>query len=356
MSLIFSALSEIDRQAGDGQSDPALMGAAPPRALFRRGVVVPLVLLILAAGVVAWLLVRPAAPSAEPVDATPRPVADAPAQVAVASAPADEPQEPAASVLPGPASGVAAVREETALPEPPYAPVAEPAVVPTPAAGNRRVRIVSGDTAEPRAVRERPPVADAVPKLVASAAEPKAEPMHVASVSRSDPPDPVTNVSTTPAAAPTAPVRNDAPAQQDAPLIGSNNFIKVGQRPQPASDDGVEQLVSTFRSAMARGDHAAARTALARLDGALPPRSLTLLRMQAWYAVDSGDDATARQRYSRLLQRLPDDINAGVNVALIDWRAGDRHRALRRINQMYTQHPDSDLVKRNWRAMHRQRQ
>ena len=142
----------------------------------------------------------------------------------------------------------------------------------------------------------------------------------------------------------------------DGSYIGSNNYIKVGKQPDVAVDEDIGQWVDTFRVAMANGDRSKAKAALAMLQAGLSPESLTLMRMQAWYAVDTGDDVSARTAYNHLLQRLPDDINAGVNVALIDWRAGHRAQALDRINVMYTQNPDSELVQRNWRTMHQQRQ
>lgn len=368
MSLIFSALSEIDRQARGGPHDPAQMQAVPDRGWSMRRMMVPAVLL-LAVAVGAWLLWRPATPAADDTAGAQAALpAAAPAPV-VSAQPRVGENKPAAP-LDRVASGQAASPLPTTVPvsqddrqgagNPPYAPVDEPLATPAVAAGNRQVRIVSrAGSAATQAPRTDTPattagaVSDANEDLATKdAGSADASPAATRPASIPAPPKAIPEA----AAAQSRLASTAESAEDDAPMIGSDNFIRVGRQPQPAADQDVSRLVATFRAAMARADHTSAKAALDQMGAALSPRSLTLLRMQAWYAVDSGDDAGARERYSRLLQRLPDDINAGVNVALIDWRAGRQAQALQRINEMYTQHPDSELVKRNWQVMHQQRQ
>lgn len=143
-----------------------------------------------------------------------------------------------------------------------------------------------------------------------------------------------------------------APVADAAPTLGSNNSIEVGTQPAPVHDGGIAPRVAAFESAMRAGDHTSARKALDGLEASLPPRSLTLWRMQAWYALDTGDDAGARSLYQRILQRLPDDVNAALNSALIEARSGHRDLARQMIDELHTQHPESALVTRYWQAMH----
>jgi hypothetical protein len=141
------------------------------------------------------------------------------------------------------------------------------------------------------------------------------------------------------------------PAANAAPYLGSDNFVKVGKQPEVDSDEGIASQIAAFNAAMGSKDHVGARDALASLQRRLPAQSMTMLRMQAWYAVDSGDDAAALTLYQRILERLPDDVNAGINVALIDWRSNRRHAAQSRIGELHTRHPDQMLVTRQWQAM-----
>ena len=374
MSLIFSALSEIDRkQAEGGGSDSAFMRSAGAE----RGRLRPMVLLAVAAAVLialvaaAYALLHQGAPAAgmaesgQPPTAAAGPVAS---HAVTGRSLASQHRQP--SIVPLAAPGAAVASAPAAEPvvsatppqaDPPYALRAQPEATTPPAARHPQVRIIGNDSRRSQSAPDEVSAATGGSGPAAAAQKPDSA-AATAALAAARAKSPVsTTPRETPARAPARnrpPARHDVAARDDAPTIGDNNFIKVGRQApaQPSSEDAVGNLVAGFRAAMARGEHDAARAALAKLGQRLSPRSLTLLRMQAWYAVDSGDDDTARQRYGRLLQRLPDDINAGVNLALIEWRAGQHAAALQRINHMYTQHPDSDLVKRNWRVMHRQRQ
>lgn len=380
MSLIFSALAEIDKQAQGGQADYAAMSAAAAPWYARRGVpalIVVLVLLVLCLG--GYMLYKSgthARASALVMSSVPATASDAGSGDAQIAAPAGEATAAGQSLSPAsmaPTAPSAGQQQTVALEQdPPYAPSPDPVVKPAAPAGSIPVRIVNRHGA----MSEREQIAAAQLPIApadktAMTTDPSAPASHdVAKVRTESVPahgeaqqgaaqEHATEsvVTTAQAAQPDQATRTPSPAtrQDDAPMIGSNNYIKVGKQPQVAVETDVSHWVAAFREAMAQGEHRNARAALARLEAGLSPQSLTLLRMKAWYAVDSGDDAAARSAYARVLQRLPDDINAGVNVALIDWRAGRHGEALRQINSMYTQHPDSDLVKRNWQVMHQQR-
>lgn len=143
--------------------------------------------------------------------------------------------------------------------------------------------------------------------------------------------------------------------QPDKTFFDSTNF-KLGRQADSAKDQDVSHWVNLFSSEMAAGNHEQARTYLSKIQSKLPAQSITLLRMQAWYAVDTGDDVSARSLFLSILDRVPDDQNAGVNSALIDWRAGRLDAALARMDSLHQKFPDSPLVSQNWRAMHDQRQ
>ena len=160
------------------------------------------------------------------------------------------------------------------------------------------------------------------------------------------------------AAVETAPVQQAAPAPRTPPdksYLDKTTF-KLGRQADSSKDQDVSHWVNLFSSEMSAGNYEQARSHLSKLQSKLPAQSITLLRMQAWYAVDTSDDDTARGLFLRILDRVPDDQNAGVNIALIEWRAKNYSAALARMDRLHQKYPDSPLVTQNWRSMHDQRQ
>lgn len=128
--------------------------------------------------------------------------------------------------------------------------------------------------------------------------------------------------------------------------------IKVEQRTVESGQDtrhddrAIAQVVSEIEAAIAAGDVPGARNALARLEAILPVESLTLLRMRAWVAHGSQDMDSAEQLYRQIIERLPDDVNAGVNVALLDAGRGDIDDARHRLMHLAGRYARSPLVAR----------
>lgn len=138
-----------------------------------------------------------------------------------------------------------------------------------------------------------------------------------------------------------------------SPSVSSPISIKVERRSgagttaRPDADDGqVARTVADIESAMSIGDLPAARRALAQLDAQLPGESLTLLRMQAWVSHADNDAANAERLYRRIVERVPDDINAGVNIALLDARRGDLDDARQRLTRLSGRYPRSQQITR----------
>ncbi|WP_337778591.1 tetratricopeptide repeat protein, partial [Stenotrophomonas acidaminiphila] len=152
----------------------------------------------------------------------------------------------------------------------------------------------------------------------------------------------------TPAPARSAPLPATAANDSAAPAIHIEVERRSGAAPADAGGDGraVEQAVADVERAMAGGDLDNARQALARLDGLLSPESLTLLRMQAWVAHAGNDTDQAEALYRRIAERVPEDVNAGVNIALLDARRGDADAARARLARLSGRHPRSPQVAR----------
>lgn len=190
------------------------------------------------------------------------------------------------------------------------------------------------------------PVASPLP---ASAAAAVAKP-----ASTSAPVDtaPLDTVATTPAPAPTA-LADNAPARDSTPPPSSQIQLSVRTLDNPgskaAADDettavNVRMAMSTLNAAVADQDAEATANAIARLQTLLPAQSLTLLRARAWAAHGNGDYSEAERLYRTILDRVPDDEHAGVNLALLDARRGDMDDARARLDRMAARNSRSPQI------------
>lgn len=117
-----------------------------------------------------------------------------------------------------------------------------------------------------------------------------------------------------------------------------------------ATDDSANEA-QTVRAAMARlnaaiGDHDAPATdaALGELQRLLPAQSLTLLRARAWAAHARGDAEQAGQLYRAILERVPEDEYAGINLALLDAKQGRLDEAQARLARLAARNSRSAAV------------
>ena len=153
--------------------------------------------------------------------------------------------------------------------------------------------------------------------------------------------------SATPMPAP-APVRQ-AMAATSSPSAAASIRVERRDASVPAGqlDDAmVLRATQALEAAVAADDMPAAHAELARLEDMLPASSLTLLRMRAWVAHGSRDMTGAEALYRQIIERVPDDMNAGVNIALLDARRGDVGDARDRLTRLAARHLRSPQVTR----------
>lgn len=89
---------------------------------------------------------------------------------------------------------------------------------------------------------------------------------------------------------------------------------------------------------MARADRPQAAALLAQAQAQLGAEHLLVARMEGYYCMRADCESRARQAYERVLYRLPDDREAGYNLALLELQAGQLEAAstrLRRLQQVY---------------------
>ena len=157
-----------------------------------------------------------------------------------------------------------------------------------------------------------------------------------------------------PAAVATAPPPAST-ADRDIQVVASKIEVSVRDTstPQRGGVDAVDADAAKVREAMgalhaAVGDADAAATgaAIARLEALLPAQSLTLLRARAWAAHGHSDLDEARRLYRAILDRVPDDEHASINLALLDARRGDVDQARARLDRLASRNARSPQVLR----------
>jgi tetratricopeptide (TPR) repeat protein len=200
--------------------------------------------------------------------------------------------------------------------------------------------------------RERPAVAVAAVTTPAATDQPRATPVQPATAT----PD------NAPATTPTVPTHSDIRATKNRgvtvvdtpapPALPPGALVRHERHGKAAKDDDaqVQQAIARLNAAIAQGRYADARRDLDMVSARLPPDSLTLLRMRAWYAAQSGN-GDPESLYRQILYRLPDDQNAGVNLALIRARAGDYAGARKLLDRAKTRDPESPVVREALRTI-----
>lgn len=345
MSLIHQALRDMDPPLA---ADAAILAPrfAPAPSRSRRVPVLALVaaLAVAAAGVAGWYALNAGRPSAARTASLAPPPAIIPTaaaaslQSALVALPQPQPQP-----QPAPAAPMAPL--ETPAPGPA---LAAPAATVVPAV---ETGAATATTATPAAATASNVVKPApVPAPVAVALPPPREraavPAPVRVADAATVPDPL------PARPAAEPPRSARPAHvpaQAAPVQASPVRAATAARPVPAplapAAMPVEQRFNAFLQAMRTGDMPGAGQHLAALRRDLPPGSVSLLRAEGWYALAGGDADAAARIYQDLLDRLPGDEEASINLASIEARRQRGEAARKILADAVRVHPESESLK-----------
>ena len=107
----------------------------------------------------------------------------------------------------------------------------------------------------------------------------------------------------------------------------------------------LERQYALFLQTLNANDMPAASGHLQTLQAQMQPDSLLRLRAEAWFAVRSGDNALARLRYQAVLERVPGDEGASINLASIESRSDKRELARQILGDALRVNPDSDAIR-----------
>lgn len=136
-------------------------------------------------------------------------------------------------------------------------------------------------------------------------------------------------------------VRQARPAKQAATVVERSDGSKVAASGAVADDSPVKAVYARFVVAMRAGDMTAAQRALDGLKTRLPASSIGLLRAQAWFDLRTGNDAAAAELYRTILDRVPGDEEAAVNLASIQSRQQKYEEARTTLNAAAQLNPES---------------
>ena len=136
---------------------------------------------------------------------------------------------------------------------------------------------------------------------------------------------------------------------QQLNITVSKSAIPATQTRPPAntardSETAITQVIRALQEAVAQKDDATVAVQLQKLRQLLPANSLTLLRNEAWIAHNQGDLLAAEGRYRQILSRVPEDTQAGVNLALLEAARGQTDNAQTRLLRLAAENGESALI------------
>ena len=106
----------------------------------------------------------------------------------------------------------------------------------------------------------------------------------------------------------------------------------------------VREVFQQFVQLLQAGQIPEAQATADRISNAMGRNHLMSLRAQGYLALKKGDLALARSQYFQLHQLLPEDREAGLNLALIEWRQGDRDSASKRVALLLERFPNDQEI------------
>lgn len=137
-----------------------------------------------------------------------------------------------------------------------------------------------------------------------------------------------------------------------APTLVSKVLVPVVQAPvnaqvhvsTEASTFDVREAFQTFVQHLQSGLLPEAQIVADKITHEMGRRHVMSLRAQGYLALKKNDLSLARDQYFQLNQVLPEDREAGLNLALIDWRLGDKESAMKRVAGLAEKFPgDSEI-------------
>lgn len=235
------------------------------------------------------------------------------------------------AVQPQAAATVPAITAATA-PAPAPTLAAAPVSAPSPAPAATKV-LVESNKVLPKSARVETALAI---KSLAAASAPKAVVKPIAIAPATQAATPALKAASA-SALPSLPVAEVKPA----PRVVPNTQVQVSVEPAPVD---VREVFQQFVQQLQMGQLVEAQTSADKISGAMGRSHVMSLRAQGYLALKKGDLGLARQQYVQLHQMLPDDREAGLNLALVEWRQGDKDSAAKRVAHLLEKFPNDQEI------------
>lgn len=234
--------------------------------------------------------------------------------------------------------------------------IAEPVVSAEPAVSNvAEVITVAVQPQEVSIVAPQPqPAALSVSRLPEDALVRLARPAPVTAVVSAELSEPLVETIVPAVSAPSAATQLPAPQGNAAP----SNVILAAPEEKPVTVEvsvsavaDPASLFAAFNAALAAGQLPQANTIIDEARLALGDSHLMVARMEGYYCMIAQCPQQARQAYSTILSRLPQDREAGYNLAVLDWQSGHQVEARKRVRTLLAQHPGDEELRALQRLM-----
>jgi tetratricopeptide (TPR) repeat protein len=193
----------------------------------------------------------------------------------------------------------------------------------------------------PAPVAEKQPAPSASDIQVAAATPAVRAPVAKASAPAAKASAPAAKASA-PAANASSPAAAAEPEPKPAPRPPINTQVQLTAEAQPFD---VRDAFQNFLRLMQLGQLPEAQQSADQITKALGANHVMSLRAQAFLALKKNELDRARPLYLQLQQILPEDREAGLNLALIDWRTGDRESAAKRVNRLIDKFPNDAEIR-----------
>lgn len=106
----------------------------------------------------------------------------------------------------------------------------------------------------------------------------------------------------------------------------------------------IARLAAHTMEAIQAGDDAAASASLAEIEKLKGAQDIFVLKLKAYRMIQQGGLKTARDLLFQALALKPDDVEAGLNMAVIDMLEGRRDQARQRLTGLQARHPEVHTI------------
>lgn len=127
--------------------------------------------------------------------------------------------------------------------------------------------------------------------------------------------------------------------------VRTKQSTPAAEKPKPVEEIPLELRFTNFSAAVKDARMDDAKRELEMLAARLPAGTLGLVRAQAWFDLQAGNDAAAANGYRSVIERIPGDEEAAINLASIHARQKNTEEARAILDTAARMRPDSAALR-----------